>query len=138
MVEVTKDPFTQYETVLCRDGQERRIYPAKLKYKDLIKKLTPKFNDVFILENVFGIGDEDKELVSESWNAMMDLLVLAFDEKYTKEEIENFLDFNSVPYVFEVFYGLSSLKKKQKMMEQLKQRKLNGINYMLVLFKIHH
>ena len=118
MAEVTKDPFTQYETVLCRDGQERRIYPAKLKYKDLIKKLTPKFNDVFILENVFGIGDEDKELVSESWNAMMDLLVLAFDEKYTKEEIEDFLDFNSVPYVFEVFYGLSSLKKKQKMMEQ--------------------
>ena len=120
MAEVTKDPFTQYETVLCRDGQERRIYPAKLKYKDLIKKLTPKFNDVFILENVFGIGDEDKELVSESWNAMMDLLVLAFDEKYTKEEIENFLDFNSVPYVFEVFYGLSSLKKKQKMMEIMK------------------
>lgn len=137
MAEVTKDPFTQYETVLCRDGQERRIYPAKLKYKDLIKKLTPKFNDVFILENVFGIGDEDKELVSESWNAMMDLLVLAFDEKYTKEEIENFLDFNSVPYVFEVFYGLSSLKKKQKMMEQQKQKKLNGINYMPVLYKTH-
>ena len=106
-------------------------------YKDLIKNLTPKFNDVFILENVFGIGDEDKELVSESWNAMMDLLVLAFDEKYTKEEIENFLDFNSVPYVFEVFYGLSSLKKKQKMMEQQKQKKLNGINYMPVLYKTH-
>ena len=52
MEEIKVDPFSQYEEVLCRDGIKRRIYPAKLKHKDLIKKLTPKFNDIFILENV--------------------------------------------------------------------------------------
>ena len=117
MEEVTKDPFTQYEEVLCRDGIKRRVYPAKLKYKDLIRKETPKFNDVFILENVFGLSDEHTEIVDDSWDAMMNLLVIAFDEKYTKEEIEEFLDFDTVPKVFEIFYGLSSLKKKQAKMK---------------------
>ena len=111
------DPFTAYEEVLCRDGVKRRVYPAKLKYKDLIRKLTPKFNDVYILENVFADGANDKE-INEAWDAMMDLLVLAFDEKYTKDEINEWLDFNNVPQVFEIFYGLSSLKKKQMMMNQ--------------------
>lgn len=117
MEEVKIDPFTSYEDIECRDGQKRRVYPAKLKHKDLIKKLTPKFNDVFILENIFGISDENKdnEIVNESWDAMMELLVLAFDNKYTKEEIEDFLDFDSAPKVFQIFYGISGLKKKQMM-----------------------
>lgn len=109
------DPFTAYEDVMCRDGVKRRVYPAKLKYKDLIRKLTPKFNDVFILENIIPDGDNDKE-IDEAWNAMLDLLFLAFDEKYTKDEIMEWLDFDSVTKVFEIFYGLSSLKKKQAMM----------------------
>ena len=117
MEEITKDPFTQYEEVLCRDGIKRRVYPAKLKYKDLIRKETPKFNDVFIIENVFGLSDEHTEIIDDSWDAMKNLLVIAFDEKYTKEEIEEFLDFDTVPKVFEIFYGLSSLKKKQAKMK---------------------
>ena len=115
MEEIKVDPFSQYEEVLCRDGIKRRIYPAKLKHKDLIKKLTPKFNDIFILENVFGISSVDTNNANDSWDAMMELLVLAFDEKYTREEIEELLDFSIAPKVFEVFYGLSSLKKKQQM-----------------------
>lgn len=115
-MEEIKDPFTSYEEIECRDGIKRRVYPAKLKYKDMIRKLTPTFNDCFIFYNVFNEGDDDK--VSEAWNAMMELLVLAFDEKYTKEEIEEFLDFDTVPKVFEVFYGLSSLKKKSMTMKQ--------------------
>lgn len=113
--EIKQDPFTAYEEIECRDGIKRRVYPAKLKYKDLIRKLTPKFNDVFVLENVFEIGDNDK-FIDDSWQAMLQLLVLAFNEQYKAEEIEEFLDFNSVPKVFEIFYGLSSLKKKQAMM----------------------
>lgn len=112
--EIKNDPFTSYEEIECRDGIKRRVYPAKLKYKDMIVKLTPKFNDIFILQNIFdALGDEDTD---EAWESMMKLLVLAFDEKYTKEEIEEFLDLDSVPKVFEIFYGLSSLKKKNQMM----------------------
>ena len=113
-IEIEKDPFTAYEEIECRDGIKRRVFPAKLKYKDMIMKLTPKFNDIFIMENIFNdLGDED---TNEAWDSMMELLFLAFDEKYSKEEIENFLDFDSVPKVFEVFYGLSSLKKKNPTM----------------------
>lgn len=112
MTEITKDPFTAYEEIECRDGIKRRVYPAKLKHKDLIRKLTPKFNDVFVLENLFNIEAGDNN-TNEAWDAMMDLLYIAFDEKYTKEEIEDFLDFTNVPLVFEVFYGISNLKKKK-------------------------
>ena len=48
-----KDPFTAYEDVECRDGITRRIYPAKLKHKDQIRKLTPLFNDFAIIDNIF-------------------------------------------------------------------------------------
>ena len=111
MEEIKVDPFSQYEEVLCRDGIKRRIYPAKLKHKDLIKKLTPKFNDIFILENVFGISSVDTNNANDSWDAMMELLVLAFDEKYTREEIEEYCEINKLdslnwlPFLFIIFYS---------------------------------
>lgn len=111
MEEIQKDPFTDYEDILCRDGKKRRVYPAKLKYKDVIRKMTPKFNDLVILENI-GFSDDDDMYVNDAWDSMMEVLRLAFDEKYSVEEIEDFLDFSSVPKVFEIFYGISSLKKE--------------------------
>lgn len=117
MEEIQKDPFTDYEDILCRDGKKRRVYPAKLKYKDLIRQKTTKFNDAFILENILGAERIDTDKYNdEAWDCMMDMLVLAFDEKYNKEQIEDFLDLDIVPKVFEIFYGLSSLKKKQAQM----------------------
>ena len=115
MEEIKVDPFTAYEEVLCRDGIKRRVYPAKLKHKDLIRKLSPKFNDIFIMENVIEVG-VNNEYTNEAWDSMLTLLVLAFDERYTKEEIEDFLDFNTVSEVFEIFYGISNLKKKNQKM----------------------
>ena len=111
-----KDPFTAYEDVECRDGITRRIYPAKLKHKDQIRKLTPLFNDFAIIDNIFSF-DADTEnsgfdYTDTAWNAMLDILVLAFDEKYTGKEIENFLDLALTRQVFTVFYDISSLKKK--------------------------
>lgn len=111
-----KDPFTAYEDVNCRDGVTRRIYPAKLKHKDQIRKLTPLFNDFAIIDNIFSFDTEPAsggfDYTDTAWNAMLDILVLAFDEKYTREEIENFLDLALVRQVFAVFYDISSLKKK--------------------------
>jgi hypothetical protein len=43
---------------------------------------------------------------------MLDILVLAFDEKYKREQIEEFLDLALARRVFEVFYDISSFKKK--------------------------
>lgn len=110
--EIDKDPFTAYEDILCRDGVKRRIYPAKLKHKDKIRELSPKFNDMLIAENILDINS-DGEYTDEAWDAMLDVLVMAFDDKYTKEQIMDFLDVVQATKVFEVFYGISNLKKKR-------------------------
>ena len=94
-----KDPFTAYEDVECRDGITRRIYPAKLKHKDIFSFDTTAENG--------GVDYTDT-----AWNAMLDILVLAFDEKYKREQIEEFLDLALARQVFTVFYDISSLKKK--------------------------
>ncbi|WP_419078702.1 hypothetical protein, partial [Phascolarctobacterium faecium] len=111
-----KDPFTAYEDVECRDGITRRIYPAKLKHKDQIRKLTPLFNDFAIIDNIFSFDTTAEnggvDYTDTAWNAMLDILVLAFDEKYKREQIEEFLDLALARQVFEVFYDISSLKKK--------------------------
>lgn len=110
--EIVKDPFTAYEDIMCRDGVKRRVYPAKLKYKDKIRELSPKFNDVLIAENILDIN-ADGEYTDEAWDAMLEVLVMAFDGKYTKEQIEDFLDVSQAVTVFETFYGISNLKKKR-------------------------
>ncbi len=109
--EIVKDPFTDYKDILCRDGIKRRVYPAKLKYKDKIRELSPKFNDMFIAENILELNNSG-EYTDEAWDAMLEILYMAFDGKYTKEEILDFLDVSQAVEVFSVFYGLSSLKKK--------------------------
>lgn len=114
MSTIGNDPFTSFTEIVCRDGVARKVYPAKLKYKDKLRDLTTKFNDTFILSNLFDIDPNSKEY--NAWNAMMDVLVLAFDDKYTKDEIEDFLDFALTRQVFEVFYDISSLKKNNQEM----------------------
>ena len=110
--EIVKDPFTTYEDILCRDGVKRRVYPARLKDKDKIRELSPKFNDMLVVYNILDL-DDGGEYTDEAWDAMMDVLVMAFDGKYSKDEILEFLDVSLVTRVFEIFYGLSSLKKKR-------------------------
>ena len=43
------DPFTSWSEIECRDGKKRKVYPAKLKYKDEIRDLSEKFNDTIIV-----------------------------------------------------------------------------------------
>lgn len=113
MTTIKPDPFTSYTDVVCRDGIERRVYPAKLKYKDKLRDLTTKFNDTYIIGNLFSF-DADGKQNTEAWDSMMEVLELAFDGKYTKDEIEDFLDLGLARKVFEIFYDISSLKKNNQ------------------------
>ena len=47
------------------------------------------------------------------YNAMMEILMLAFGEKYTQEQIEEFVDVEMVSEILDVFYGMSGYKKKR-------------------------
>jgi hypothetical protein len=111
------DPFTSYADIICRDGVKRRVYPAKLKYKDIIRDLSQKFDDTVIISNVYDFNGDSKDN-HVAWDAMMEVLYIAFDKKFTKEEIEDFLDLALARQVFEIFYDISSFKKKQAQMNQ--------------------
>lgn len=45
---------------------------------------------------------------------MMELLVIAFGEKYTKEQIEEFVDLEMVPRIFNVFLAISGYSDDAK------------------------
>lgn len=92
----------------CRDGEKRTVYTARLKHKDKIRKLTPMFNQIFVIDNCFDLtnGIKGIEYTDKAYNALLEILVLAFDEKYTKEQIEEFLDFSMVKEILRVYYGL--------------------------------
>lgn len=116
------DKFTSFGIIVDRYGKEHKIYPAKLKWKDEIRRLTPKFSDNAIILNIlYPARDEDGKVIieddmvqysDEAYDAMMEILMMAFDYKYTREQIEDFIDIGIAPKVFEIFYGLSGLKKK--------------------------
>jgi hypothetical protein len=93
--------------ISCRDGEKRMVYTARLKHKDKIRKLTPMFNELFVIDNCFDLsnGIKGMEYTDKAYNALLEILVLAFDEKYTKEQIEGFLDFSIVKEILRVYYG---------------------------------
>ena len=108
--------------VKCRDGKEREIFPMLLKDMNKVRHFSVKFRTDCIIMNIMTPKggaltlSEDKPIddmfSDEAYNAMMEILVLAFGEKYTAEEIASWLDVAQVYHILDVFYGVSELKKK--------------------------
>ena len=109
--------------VKCTDGKERQIFPAKIKHKDLIRYHTVRFNSATAIVNIIALNNEkipgaendssgEPPFDDAPYNSMMEIIRLAFGEKYSVEEIEQFLDVEMIDEILEVFYGMSSLKKK--------------------------
>lgn len=114
--------------IKCRDGKEREIFPALIKYKNKIRHYITKFRtdmailniispDVQAVVNAGAKETEENYFTDEPYDAMMELLVLAFGEKYTAEQIEGFVDVSMIPKIFDVFFatsGYGEAKKKTK------------------------
>ena len=109
--------------VKCTDSKERQVFPAKIKHKDLIRYHSVRFNSSLAIANIMAGGDEnslkfddetpiEKRFDETPFNSMMEILRLAFGEKYSVEEIEEFVDVDIVAEVIDIFYGMSSFKKK--------------------------
>ena len=110
--------------IKCTDGKERQIFPAKIKDKDKIRHFSAQFASTAPIVNIIAIDDENNEQSEEGlkfndapYNAMMEILILAFGEKYSQQEIEQFLDVEMIDEILEVFYGISGYKKKAKQKE---------------------
>ena len=112
--------------IKCRDGKDREVFPAMIKDRKKVQHFTSKFRSDMAIMNIMTPdmerieaakrAEEDVDFsemfTDEPYNAMMEILVMAFGNKYTSDEIETFVDFAMVPEILDIFYGISGYKKK--------------------------
>ena len=120
------DPFKSFEIIEDRNGDEHKIYSAPLsKLKD-IRYLTTKFNDTFLLPNLLApkfddemalVHDKSGEVVYDDKpvDYMLEVAVIALNDKQTKAEIKKWADLATLRKIFEIFYDISQLKKNPQM-----------------------
>ena len=123
--------------IKCADGKDRQIFPAKIKDREKIRHFSVKFNSSMAILNILAPNTNEinraeknqEEIISENlfsdepYNAMMEIVKLAFGDKYTIEQIEQFLDVEMIAEIIETFYGVSQFKKKAKPIPEM----LNGM-----------
>ena len=115
--------------VKCRDGKEYEIYPALIRDKNKVRHYSAKFNATSAVLNLLAPdleklklaeanGEElsiDDSFTDEPYDAMMEILYLAFGEKVPKEKIEEIVDLATIPRILEIFYCVSGYDKKKVM-----------------------
>lgn len=112
----------EHDFVECKDGKEREIFPFRIKDKDKVRHFAMNFN-TDAMAMVILTPDLDKinkntdvkteDLFSDKpYNALMELLILAFGEKYTEDEILSWIDESTIPAILESFFMVSGVKKK--------------------------
>lgn len=112
------------EFIKCRDGKERQIYPALIKHRKKLRHYITRFRTDMAVLNLLSPdlqkvsdlseAEADQAFSDEPYHAMMELLVIAFGEKYTKEQIEEFVDLEMVPRIFNVFLAISGYSDDAK------------------------
>lgn len=110
--------------IKCRDGKEREIFPALIKHKNKIRHYVTKFRtDIAILNMLspdlqkaadMSKEDADEIFSDEPYNAMMEMLVIAFGQKYTADEISEFVDVSMIPNIFNIFFAASGYMNEAK------------------------
>lgn len=113
--------------VRCRDGKEYEIFPALIKDRNKVRHYSAKFNATCAVLNILapdlekikraGVNGEeldiDNSFTDEPFDAMMEILYLAFGEKVPKEKIEEIVDMATIPKILEIFYCVSGYDKKK-------------------------
>ena len=110
--------------IKCRDGKDREIFPAMIKDRKRIQHFIVKFRTDMAILNLLSpdlakmaeIDEKEAESAfsDEPYNAMMEMLVMAFGNKYTAEEIEQWVDVAMIPKIFDVFFAVSGYKDATK------------------------
>ena len=114
--------------IKCRDGKDYEILPALIKHKDKIRHYTAKFQQGMAVANILFPDIEkiqlsvrnneelptDAMFTDEPYDAMMEILFLAFGEKVPKERIEEIVDVSMVPKILDTFYAVSGYDDKKK------------------------
>ena len=101
--------YGNYDEVIDRKGKKHRVYPALFGQMKLVVDLTSKFIVEFIPAYFY---ESEVPEHKESLDAIFELLIMAFDEKYAREDIEKFMDAKLAQQTIELFTGISGYKKK--------------------------
>lgn len=121
--------FDSFETHFVKDrfGKEHEVFPALVKDKTKIRHYSAKFRNDMVIMNLItpdmvAIQKAEKAgkeiefedmFTDEPYNALMEILLLAFGGKYTIEQLESFVDVEMVTEIIDIFYGLSGYGKKK-------------------------
>ncbi len=110
--------------IKCRDGKDREVFPALIKDRKRIQHFIVKFRTDMAILNLLSpdlakiaeMEDVEAEAAfsDEPYNAMMEMLVMAFGDKYKAEEIESWVDVSMIPQIFDIFFAISGYKNEAK------------------------
>lgn len=113
--------------IKCRDGKDYEIFPALIKHKNKIRHYVIKFQQESAIVNMLAPDmkkveqaskneeetDTEDIFTDEPYNAMMEILYLAFGEKVPKEQIEEIVDVSMIPEILNIFFAVSGYSKKK-------------------------
>lgn len=88
-------------TIKDRNDKEYTVYSALLKDCSIAAKLLHKIDPIMTVNNV--ISEEGSE---ESYDAVLEISRLALREKYTKEEINEFIDAEMARKIIRIYLDL--------------------------------
>ncbi len=113
--------------IKCRDGKDYEIFPALIKHKNKIRHYVIKFQQESAIVNMLAPDmkkveqaskneeetDTEDIFTDEPYDAMMEILYLAFGEKVPKEQIEEIVDVSMIPEILNIFFAVSGYSKKK-------------------------
>ena len=120
------DIFKIYEEVKDREGKIHRVYSCKLKDLAKLTTFTTKYNPMFLQVQALDPWldekgnkktDKDGNLMfmyqnPEFMDGIYEIIELALNNAETKEQIQEWIDFNLITEIIQIFLGLSQFKKK--------------------------
>ena len=127
MTDNTDKLLGYYETIKDRTGKMHRIYSCKLKDLCKLKEFTTKYNPIYLQIQALEpwLDEEGKPKLDkdntpllmfqnpEFMDGIYEVVLMALDYKETKEEITEWLDFNLLIEIIQIFLGISQFKKKE-------------------------
>lgn len=115
--------ISKYQIVKDRYGKKHRVYSVRFKDLQTVTEFTQKYApDGFAMYAMAPVLDEDGNVEYKADGSMnfdngfvddlYDMIDLALDHRETREQIDEWLDFETAQEIIMVFLGMSELKKK--------------------------
>jgi len=125
-----KNVYTLSHTVVDAEGKKHKVYPTPILYIQEVAQFLAQVNPDFIFGS-FMIADTDEMGIPERTEEgniiygkilteeLLSVIEIALRFKETKEQIKQWLDIALAQEIIEVLVGISQVKKKDQMSNQI-------------------